>query len=168
MLCACFTLTGIVCGKMSDNIESGFIEVVYIGECFIVCMIQQCVCRWEGSDKHFGGIRQASISRRYERSLQIKYSVNWLERSKWSNITHEIYFRWQYHFQGQIILLPFKVRLFESQKYGNKLLPSMAVLEGRYFSADQGTWWRIRFKQDCINAIVLLFWHVLFCNLFDN
>ena len=44
MLCACFTLPGIVCGKMSDSIESGFIEAVYMGECFIVFMIQQCVC----------------------------------------------------------------------------------------------------------------------------
>ena len=36
MLCACFTLAGIVYGKISDNIESGFIVIVYIGECFIV------------------------------------------------------------------------------------------------------------------------------------
>ena len=43
--CACFTLAGIVFGKMADSIESGFIEVVYMGECFIVFMIQQCICR---------------------------------------------------------------------------------------------------------------------------
>ena len=33
------TLAGSVCLKMSDSIESDFIEVVYMGECFMVCII---------------------------------------------------------------------------------------------------------------------------------
>ena len=31
--------------KVSDSIESDFIEVVYMSECFMVCIIQLCVCR---------------------------------------------------------------------------------------------------------------------------
>ena len=37
------TLAGSVCLKVSDSIESAFIEVVYMGECFMACIIQKCV-----------------------------------------------------------------------------------------------------------------------------
>ena len=49
---------------------------------------------------------------------------------------------------------PFKVRLFESQKYGYETLASMSVL----FSANQGTYDDVdQFRRSCITAIVLLF-----------